>query len=75
MTNASTSLRSAHNLIAQLARHLASEIDLHNDTIDPASMSVELDLLQQASKVLADANLLVSDVIPHVLARGRRAIL
>lgn len=61
---------STHNLIAQLARQLASEIDLHNDTIDPASMSVELDLLQQASKVLADANLLVADVIPHVLARG-----
>jgi len=63
-------LRIAQNLVARLARHVATELDLHYDNLDAKVMAKELADLQQAIQMMTKADMAVATVIPHVLARA-----
>ena len=73
MNNLINDLRAAQNLVARRACHVATELDLHCDTIDARIMADELADLQQASLMLETAKMPVPDVIPHLLARAGKS--
>lgn len=70
MTDTTTDPRAALELIAELARHLAAELDLHNDGFPQAAFAAELEVLLQAQTFLSAAKMPVPEVVTHVLEGG-----
>lgn len=58
------------SLIEQLARHFASELDLHYNEIDDLTHGEEIKLLITAAIFLADHGIPMPKSVQHVLARA-----
>ncbi|MEY8843323.1 hypothetical protein AB9K41_30190, partial [Cribrihabitans sp. XS_ASV171] len=70
MSSISSIPSSALDLIAELAHHLAVELDLHYDEIDTTIHGEELDVLGRAVLTLRAGGHPLPDALTHVLARG-----
>ena len=67
MSNAQFDQRQALDLISQLSRHLATELDLHYDSLPGETFAEERALLIDARRFLVEHHEVPTDAIEHVL--------